>query len=318
MNMDIRKGNLDIIENERLAIYCDNNLALIENLQAMDKLNDVVRMEIAMLAVCLKGYVSLYIDGEQYTMKENDLLLCHPNILLEKSMVSADAILRCICLSPEYINRLVLISNNSWDILKILEKTPVITLDSKVMAMFCQYYDLLRSRLTGVPFYHQKEVIGSLIQAFLYEFCDSMECFGKLTPPKYTSGERLLKDFLHLLTSSYPKKRMVSWYADKLHVTPKYLSAVCKDMCGQSPSDIINQYVIKDVQYLLGKSEKSIKEISIELDFPNLSFFGKYVKRHIGLSPKQYREQLCLHEPAFRIVQPCEGKDFDTVCADNG
>ena len=49
---------------------------------------------------------------------------------------------------------------------------------------------------------------------------------------------------------------------------------------------------MKDALYLLKKSDKSIKEIVNELDFPNLSFFGKYVKRHTGLSPKQYREQL--------------------------
>ena len=89
---------------------------------------------------------------------------------------------------------------------------------------------------------------------------------------------------------------MVAVYADKLHVTPKYLSAVCKDISGETASDIINQYVIKDVLYLLKKSEKSIKEIVNELDFPNLSFFGKYVKRYTGSSPKQYRKQLAEKE----------------------
>ena len=153
--------------------------------------------------------------------------------------------------------------------------------------MFCQYYDLLRSKLTGTPLRHQKEVIDSLIQAFLYEFHDAMERFGKFATPTYSSSERLFKEFLHLLASLYPKPRMVAVYADKLHVTPKYLSAVCKDISGETASDIINQYVIKDVLYLLKKSEKSIKEIVNELDFPNLSFFGKYVKRYTGSSPKQ-------------------------------
>lgn len=84
----------------------------------------------------------------------------------------------------------------------------------------------------------------------------------------------------------------MAYYADKLHVSPKYLSAVCKEVSGQTAFDLVNQYVLKNVKYMLQWSPKSIKEIAMELDFPNLSFFGKYVKRYLGVSPKQYREQL--------------------------
>lgn len=54
--------------------------------------------------------------------------------------------------------------------------------------------------------------------------------------------------------------------------------------------ELITQYMVKDILYLLRNSQKSIKEIANELNFPNLSFFGKYVKQHLGMSPKQYRE----------------------------
>lgn len=89
---------------------------------------------------------------------------------------------------------------------------------------------------------------------------------------------------------------MVSFYADKLNVTPKYLSAVCKEISGHTASDIINQYVVKDVEALLKRSGRSIKEVANELMFPNLSFFGKYVKKHLGVSPKQYREKLLVEK----------------------
>lgn len=293
--MDITHGNLNTVAKEHIATYCDNRLALIDDLHTLDQTN-AVRVEFIIAALCIKGRASLYINGEAYTMNEYDLLICHPNIILEKSMVSADVQFRCICMSPEYINQLAVISNNSWDILKYLEQNPILTLKPEEADMFRQYYDLLRSKLTGIPLRHQKEIVDSLIQAFLYEFHDAMERFGKFATPTYSSSERLFKEFLHLLTSSYPKPRMVAVYADKLHVTPKYLSAVCKEISGETASDIINQYVIKDVLYLLKKSEKSIKEIVNELDFPNLSFFGKYVKRYTGSSPKQYRKQLAEKE----------------------
>ena len=71
-------------------------------------------------------------------------------------MVSADVQFRCICMSPEYISQLAVISNNSWDILKYLEQNPILTLKPEEADMFRQYYDLLRSKLTGTPLRHQK------------------------------------------------------------------------------------------------------------------------------------------------------------------
>lgn len=295
--MDITHGNLNTVAQKHIAAYCDNRIALIDDLHILNYTNaNTIRVEFIMSALCIKGIASLYVNGEAYTMNQYDLLICHPNIILEKSTVSADVQFRCICISPEYINQLVLISKNSWDILKYLEQNPILTLNPKEADMFCQYYDLLHSKLTGTPLRHQKEIIDSLMQSFLYEFHDTMERFGKYMAPTYSSSERLFKEFLNLLTSLYPKPRMVAAYADRLHVTPKYLSAVCKEISGQTASDLINNYVIKDVLYLLKKSEKSIKEIVNELDFPNLSFFGKYVKRYTGFSPKQYRKQLAEKE----------------------
>lgn len=110
--MDITQGNLNTVAKEHIATYCDNRLALIDDLHTLGQTN-AVRVEFIIAALCIKGRASLYINGEAYTMNEYDLLICHPNIILEKSMVSADVQFRCICMSPEYINQLAVISNNS-------------------------------------------------------------------------------------------------------------------------------------------------------------------------------------------------------------
>ena len=61
---------------------------------------------------------------------------------------------------------------------------------------------------------------------------------------------------------------MIGFYANQLYVTPKYLSAVCKEVSGQTASELITQYMVKDILYLLRNSQKSIKEIANELNFP--------------------------------------------------
>ena len=55
---------------------------------------------------------------------------------------------------------------------------------------------------------------------------------------------------------------MIGFYANQLYVTPKYLSAVCKEVSGQTASELITQYMVKDILYLLRNSQKSIKEIA--------------------------------------------------------
>ena len=65
---------------------------------------------------------------------------------------------------------------------------------------------------------------------------------------------------------------------------------MCKNVSGKTATEIINAFVVEDIRQRLEYSEKSIKEIAQELDFPSISFFGKYVKAHLGVSPKEYRK----------------------------
>lgn len=92
-----------------------------------------------------------------------------------------------------------------------------------------------------------------------------------------------------IISSSYPKRRDAAYYADRLHITPKYLSAVYKKTYGKTASKIIDAYVVKDIERLLKNTRKSIKEISNELEFPNTSFFGRFVKKYLGVTPNAYR-----------------------------
>lgn len=170
------------------------------------------------------------------------------------------------------------------------------SLNDEESQLFCQYYNLLNSKLTGTPHRHQKELINALLQAFIYEFQDSMEKYIQLKPVAFNSSNNLFNAFMELLISSYPKERSVSYYANRLFVTSKYLSAVCKENSGETASDLITCYVMKDIVCLLKSPDKSIKEIANELNFATLSFFGKYVKRNLGLSPKEYREKLSQQE----------------------
>ena len=292
MNRTEHLGTLDKLKAESFAIYCDDRIAFIEDFKRAEQLSPV-KLDAFIVVLCLQGKSSIYINGNLYDIGPNDMLICHPDIILEKSTMSMDTVFRSVCLSKNYMQQLTALgdSGNSWDAIMFLEKSPVLPLTDEEVTIFCQYYDLIRSKATGTPRSHQKQLISSLLQAFLYEFRDLLERFVKVNPSKYSAAERMFREFLDLLSSTYPKQRSVAYYASKLYITPKYLSSICKETSGRTATEIINRYVVRDIQYMLKQADKSIKDICNELEFPNLSFFGRYVRKHLGTSPKQWREQ---------------------------
>lgn len=308
MQEGIKKGSLDEIAASNIAVYCDDRVAFIEDLHRFEE-KGAVRMGVVVIILCLKGRASLDINGQSFTMKKDDLLVCHPNIILENSMISADMRFRCICLSPDYVQQITLISNEGWDIFRFLDKTPVLSLKPEEVDTFCQYYDLIRNKLTSPPCHHQKQVADALLQAFLYEFHDYMERFVQVSPPSFTQSEKLFRRFLRLLSDTYPKPRDLFMYAEKLSISRKYLSTVCKRISGYTALNIVNYFVMRDIQYLLKRNDKCIKEVAIELDFPSLTFFGKFVKQRTGLSPTEYRERLVKGEQApYDTLTPLIGR----------
>ncbi len=108
-------------------------------------------------------------------------------------------------------------------------------------------------------------------------------------PAARQSAEILYQRFSALLIESYPKPRDVGWYAEALSVSPNYLARVVKQMSGRSTMDWVNEAVMTDVRTSLIHTDESIKEMAVRLGFNNPAFFGKYVKKHSGMSPKQLR-----------------------------
>ncbi len=110
--------------------------------------------------------------------------------------------------------------------------------------------------------------------------------------PTRQSAEILYQRFSTLLIESYPKPREAQWYADALSVSPNYLARVVKQMSGKSTMEWINEAIVTDIRTSLIHTNESIKEISARLGFNNQAFFGKYVKKHSGMTPKQLRAYL--------------------------
>ncbi len=104
--------------------------------------------------------------------------------------------------------------------------------------------------------------------------------------------EDLLIKFIQILEDNFMTERSVTFYADKLFVTPKHLSAVLKEISEKTAGEWIDLRVILEAKLLLRSTGLNIQEISTKLNFANQSFFGKYFKHLTGMSPRDYRAKL--------------------------
>ncbi len=263
---------------------------------AFDDINSIAErkgdVKVSGLAVvlCLQGHAEISIDGEMHNVSKGNLMICRPNVVMGNSMISGDFRFCGIGITLEFLQRLHLLSINTWDAKMFLDRNTVLPLEPEETAVFKEYYELIRRKLAAAPIKHQDKLIEALLMAFMFELHAIFTRFWEFDSAGYTAGETTFKKFVALIGSSYPKERAVAFYADRLCVTPKYLSVVCKKVSGLTASELIIDFVLRDIRRLLSNNEKSIKEISHELGFPNISFFGKFVKQHLGKSPRQWRE----------------------------
>ena len=107
-----------------------------------------------------------------------------------------------------------------------------------------------------------------------------------VSAPDYAGA---LKAFGELVLRHYAHERSVSFYAEKLGITPAHLSTTVRQATGKTCGEVISSMIIMEAKTRLRETDLSIQEIAYSLNFPSLSFFGKYFKRHVGVGPLEYR-----------------------------
>ena len=112
------------------------------------------------------------------------------------------------------------------------------------------------------------------------------------TEDKQSRAERIFVQYIQLVEKNYKKQRQVQWYAAQMDLSPKYLCEAISAVSRRSPNEWIDKFVTTEIRNQLRHTNKRISEIATELNFPTQSFFGKYFKDNVGVSPSDYRNGL--------------------------
>lgn len=145
-------------------------------------------------------------------------------------------------------------------------------------------------------FYNEKtncfrvKIFKNNIQSFLLDVYDKTRTLFKIDKSEEVGRkEELFIRLIHLIHNFCPKEREVGFYADKLHITSRYLSSITQNVADKSAKYIIDKHAIQRIKIMLKYSNMSIQDISYELNFPDQSFFARYFKKHTGMTPLEYR-----------------------------
>ena len=146
------------------------------------------------------------------------------------------------------------------------------------------------------PAVHHTEIVRSLINIVLNEIGDIHQrvepvLTGPSSGEEAKKGNHVLFQFKSLLSQHFIEERQVSFYADKLHLTPKYFSTLIKDVSGKTAGAWINEMLVLEARVRLQNLEQSIAQIAYELNFSDPSHFGRFFRKHVGVSPLEYRSK---------------------------
>lgn len=271
--------------------YNDERIAIFDTVPS-GRLLGKVRLDGVLVLLCVDGVLTIDIDDKTYEAGRNDIIICSPDAVIVRGGTSGDFKFCGLFMSLEYAIRILPISVRSWNFKVFFEQHPQIHLNDREVTVFRDYYNLMKMKFADRSNPYRGNIVDALMQAFVFDFRRLLDRFAGLKPRPMSSAENIFNDFIDILSRAYPKSRSVAFYARQLNITPKYLSVVCKKTSGKNASKVIDAYVAKDIENLLKSSSKSVKEISNELDFPNTSFFGRYVKKNLGHTPNELRRLL--------------------------
>ncbi|MCL1668169.1 helix-turn-helix domain-containing protein [Elizabethkingia ursingii] len=248
------------------------------------------RTDNAAILLVVEGVFEIQINLETIYAKKNDILILTPNSTVHPYKVDNPAKTIGIVFNEYFFQKNI---RHMHHINEIILSSEINTQILKPNTQERESFRFLINKITDAgenKNYYSKDIIYHYFNALLLELMAIYRSSDtKIINSKTFRKKQFIHQFLTLLSENSKKERTVEFYADRLSVTPSYLSRIVKETSGESTRDIITNFVIMEACSLLMNSQLSITQISEELQFSDPSFFGKFFKRKMKMSPKIFR-----------------------------
>ena len=254
--------------------------------------NDKELEHTCMHMLCTAGEGSFVFNEHCYHIMRNDLLVIpYPNRV---SNLAAHADMQVEWFAADYKFLQSLLPSNNYSIggSISLNRDPVIKLTDEQAAHLLCDFRRLRDRMEDRHLQFYRELMGSLCLTMMYDIFEP-HAQRDATDTHTDRTAYIVKQLMALLSTGISvTQRDVTYYAERLNVSPKYLSATVKRVTGHSVTSYIDRHTVPILKEYLADERLSLTQISERMHFTSLSYFSRYCAKHLGLAPSEYRQSL--------------------------
>ncbi|MDD6473493.1 MAG: helix-turn-helix domain-containing protein [Bacteroidales bacterium] len=249
--------------------------------------NYPVRLKCEVFALCRGGEIEASVNLNRFVVRANSFAVLTPGSIFQIHRVEGNLRIYFFGFSAHCIDE-----RGDHDLLLSMasntQLSPILNLPPEGAGMVEKYFDLLISAYE----YFSEDVRKQMTSDIYQNIHTGLKLYYEQHNPSTMSmkkNEQLWKEFSFLVLKNYRLTRNVAWYAEQLGISQAHLCNSIKQMSGRTCTDIISTLVIMDAKSQLKQTRQSIQAISDYLNFSDISFFGKYFKRYVGMSPLDYR-----------------------------
>lgn len=271
--------------------FSSDIISVISSLSEVPFITFPSRLDWMLVAVCKRGEVSATIDVTPRRMGPSSIMVLRPGHIISQCRESDDFEGFYIVVQEEKLNELLPSLHYVIPYSIHYNANPIIEITPEELETQTLIYEMLQRQINFEYRAFNNMALSSLCEVLFY---NTLGIYASRVNAKshFTRREELLASFIELIEKYFKSERAVNFYAEKLFVTPKHLSAVLKEISGKTAGEWIDHRVILEAKLMLRTTGMNIQEISLALNFSNQSFFGKYFKHLTGISPRDYRNKL--------------------------
>ena len=242
-------------------------------------------------AYCYGGHCTFERNGRAFRFEAGDcLIIARRGDLVMNLEESADFRVDVIYVTQQFIELSTPQSNYGMRGQLFLFQNPIMRLKPEQQEICRMNFEAVKRRLAQTGHCFRHDALRNAIECMIIDFFDF---HAQLHPADKISSQQhqLMEEFIGMLErGDFRKNRDISYYADKLCVTSKYLSEVCKKVSGLPAAFWITRYTSLDISRLLKNRNLSFTDISDMFGFSSLSHFSRYVQTNLGAKPSELRE----------------------------
>lgn len=244
------------------------------------------------ILVC-KGEVHMTMDYITYTLQQNMILERSSMHLINGFQVSHDFIGYHIILSDKVIRLLfeefVTVPK---EYIANKRRNPVQKIDGEDFNMLLNIIERLRKNICHNNHFFQKAIIMNEVRNFVMELSNIGMQNVNSSSIDISYTEDLMFRFVKLLITKCKEWYEVANYSTELCVTPVYLSRAIKSISGKTAIECIHEARIYEAKVMLRNPDFAVQDVSDLLHFSDQSAFGKFFKKHTGISPMEYKKNI--------------------------